>query len=500
LEIWGDVRLEQFETLKAAGVQPRFFMMPRQAVGAIKAECVETIRSLPGKRVLVAVVARGEGMEIPEGSEEIPLPDRDRPSIRAEAAEIDAALRADAARLARLAHLVPACKALRAELREKADWTIAYRSALTSDRLYALMGWVPEDKAGTLAARLREVGLDAAVRLMDPGPDEQPPTLVRYPWWARPMKGLFKILGTVPGYREFDVSAAFMIALPIFSAILISDAGYGLIYLLLPILLYRRLSARGAAALAQLIIIVGACSVVWGLVTASLFGYDISSWLGLSAPLIAVDTSKQHMDILMEMSILLGAIHLSAAHLWQAKRHFPATAFLGEVGWAVFLWGMYGVVRMLLLKAPFHPAYEYLLVIGGGLAALFSRWQAKPQPFFSIRNFLHALGSNLGLGIANFPMAAVGTFGDTVSYVRLMAIGLGGSALAIAFNQMAGSLPAIGAVPVLVLGHALNVALTVIALLAHGVRLNMLEFSNNLGMQWSGYPYEPFSRTNLQEA
>jgi len=48
-------------------------------------------------------------------------------------------------------------------------------------------------------------------------------------------------------------------------------------------------------------------------------------------------------------------------------------------------------------------------------------------------------------------------------------------------------------------GHALNVALSIISLFAHGVRLNMLEFSNNLGMQWSGYPYEPFSKRLVQE-
>jgi len=445
-------------------------------------------------------VDRAREPTVPEGSTELAAPAEDRPALRKEAARLDADLRRGARRLAALARCVPAIRKERGRLQSQADWTVASRSGRGDEHLYALQGWVPEERAADLSAGLEAAGLPAAVRSMPPSDEDEPPTLIRYPWWARPMEGLFKILGTVPGYREFDVSAAFMIALPIFSAILISDAGYGLLYLLLPILLYRRLAARGTAALAQLIIIVGACSVVWGLVTASLFGYDISSWLGLSAPLIAVDTVKQHMDLLMEVSILLGAIHLSAAHLWQAKRQFPAMAFLGEVGWAVFLWGMYGVVRMLLLKTPFHPVYEYLLVIGGGLAALFSRWQANPRPGFSIRNFLHALGANLGLGVANFPLAAIGTFGDTVSYVRLMAIGLGGSALAMAFNQMAADLPIWGTIPVLILGHALNVALTVIALLAHGVRLNMLEFSNNLGMQWSGYPYEPFTRTSLQEA
>ena len=50
-----------------------------------------------------------------------------------------------------------------------------------------------------------------------------------------------------------------------------------------------------------------------------------------------------------------------------------------------------------------------------------------------------------------------------------------------------------------VLGHGLNIGLCMIALFAHGVRLNMLEFSNNLGMQWTGHVYAPFTRKAIQE-
>jgi V/A-type H+-transporting ATPase subunit I len=151
---------------------------------------------------------------------------------------------------------------------------------------------------------------------------------------------------------------------------------------------------------------------------------------------------------------------------------------------------MYGLVRMFLLKDPFDmdvfPHYPYLLIVGGAMAVLFAHPDRNPLKM-------------LGLGLANFPLSAIGTFGDTVSYVRLMAIGLAGSALAGAFNDMGGQLPWYAMIPVLMAGHALNAALSIISLFAHGVRLNMLEFSNNLGMQWSGYAYEPFSRRLAQE-
>jgi len=75
-----------------------------------------------------------------------------------------------------------------------------------------------------------------------------------------------------------------------------------------------------------------------------------------------------------------------------------------------------------------------------------------------------------------------------------MAVGLASSVLAVSFNEMAleaGFLPV--TILVLVLGHGLNIGLAMIAMFAHGVRLNMLEFCNNLGMEWAGYPYKPFS-------
>jgi V/A-type H+-transporting ATPase subunit I len=492
LAIWGETRREDLQTLQDAGVRVAFYAVPRKTVDQVQAECVQVLGPWPGRRMLVAVAAR-TAVSVPQGAEALPLPERDRPGIRAEASEIDQALARDADRLAALARLVPVMEKALPALREKAAWTLAARGALDDPHLAAIQGWAPAEKADALAARLAEAGVQAAVQASDPAPGEEPPTLIRYNWFTRPMKGLFDILGTVPGYREFDVSTVFMIFLPVFSAILISDTGYGLLYLLLPAVFYRRMAAGGAKALAQLVMAIGACSVIWGVLTCSLFGFGFAWVFGRAEPFIPVTMKKESMDLLMWISITLGAVQLSLAHLWKAKAAFPRLNFLSEAGWAAFLWGMYGVVKMLLLKDPPKPAdlpaqtyYCEMLVIGGLLAIVFAVPHRNPLKM-------------LGLGLANFPLSAIGTFGDTVSYIRLMAIGLAGSALAMVFNQMAGRLPWYVAVLILLAAHGLNVSLSIISLFAHGVRLNMLEFSNNLGMQWSGYAYEPFAKRHREE-
>ena len=99
-------------------------------------------------------------------------------------------------------------------------------------------------------------------------------------------------------------------------------------------------------------------------------------------------------------------------------------------------------------------------------------------------------------------LGVVNVFSDIVSYIRLWAVALAGSAISSTVNTMAG--PLLGhaiffvvALVLLVTGHGLNVALNVLSVIVHGVRLNTLEFSSHLGMSWSGYKYEPFREAAL---
>ena len=77
---------------------------------------------------------------------------------------------------------------------------------------------------------------------------------------------------------------------------------------------------------------------------------------------------------------------------------------------------------------------------------------------------------------------------DVVSYIRLFAVGLASFILAKTFNEMAIDigwntlLTGIIASLVLLFGHILNIILGLMAVLVHGIRLNMLEFTNHMDM------------------
>ena len=527
LETWGDVRLEQFEQLQEAGLDVKFFTIAADGVGEIEADCVQPLAVLASRRALVAVVMREGEAKLPEDCQPMPRPQRDRPSVRAEAAEIDAALKKDTSRLGQLAGLVGAMQAEHRRIEHHAELVVASRGGMADEHLYAMQGWAPVDKAETLASDLTDEELDVAVETREPTEDESPPTLIQYPKWTRPIKGLFDILGTLPGYREIDLAPFFVVAFPIFAAMLIGDAGYGLIFLLLGLLFRKKLLAKAGRAKTQLLILLGAVTVLWGVLTANYFGVTPKTvaeaggfvkqteryteidamkdgsggWASVGKTMIAVaplwkEDDKENRKLLMQICFVFGAVHLILAHLRQAVAFAPNLRFLSEVGWMSFLAGMLGVIWQLIIikktAGPWNPIIFVLLIVGAVLAIGFTHHGQR------------SLGKRIGLGVASFLLPSLASFGDTMSYIRLMAVGLASYYIADAFNDLGATVAltatwAIGAL-VLLFGHALNIGLAIIAIFAHGVRLNMLEFSSNAGVQWAGHAYAPFANADMKES
>jgi len=224
--------------------------------------------------------------------------------------------------------------------------------------------------------------------------------------------------------------------------------------------------------------------------------------LMVSAGLLWSHDPEKARALIIQVSFLLGMVHLVLGHLRQAAGFAPSSKALSEIGWALVLVGMLGIIWLLfkqgmpkyfVIGETLVTASLIVLAVGYTLAVLFAFPNQPP-----IKRVL--------FGFANSLLPLLGTFGDTMSYIRLMAVGLASYYIAAAFNglgaMVAGDSPILWVVgvPVIVFGHALNIGLAVIAIFAHGVRLNMLEFSNNAGVQWAGYPYEPFAQPQGKES
>jgi V/A-type H+-transporting ATPase subunit I len=365
-----------------------------------------------------------------------------------------------------------------------------------------------------------------AVYAADPGPDDRPPTLTRNSKFVSLIKPLFDFIGTIPGYREFDVSPSYLIFFSIFFAMIYGDAAYGSIILVASAvigLLIRRKTGKMPAAL-KLFCWLGFCTIIWGAINGAWFGITpavlkplaIVSNSSFAALLNAVpgffekilhipDSVLKTMDKsqwnVQFLCFCLAIVQLVYAHLKNIKRLVkggtPGVA-VAQFGWLVMMIGLYFLVLNMLLQVNF-PHFALYLIIGGIVVYFIFANQAGGNPLV-----------NVGKSFANFLptfLNAVGSFADIISYIRLFAVGLAGTAIAQSFNALAGQVAGdfsgpvaavigriAGMVVILIFGHSLNMLMNALSVIVHGIRLNLLEYAgNHLSMEWSGYSYKPFA-------
>jgi V/A-type H+-transporting ATPase subunit I len=96
-------------------------------------------------------------------------------------------------------------------------------------------------------------------------------------------------------------------------------------------------------------------------------------------------------------------------------------------------------------------------------------------------------------------------FGDVLSYMRLFALGLASASLAMTFNDLAKdaytSIAGGGlliAILILLIGHGLNLILSLMSGVVHGLRLNYIEFYN-WGQTEEGTPFQTFARKEIKQ-
>ncbi len=420
-----------------------------------------------------------EAGPVPEGLEPVPLPGSPPAALRDELAELERDLLRDREALASLAHDPAALRALRGLGAERADLVrfLEARAALRAEGVLAVLrGYAPVRDVPRLRAAADRRGWALLVEPVDD--PAAAPTAIETPRWVRPVQAVFSLVGVVPGYGQADVSAPFLVFFSLFFAMIVGDAGYGLVFLLLTELARRTLHPpRHVVTLLRLLSV---STIVWGALSGTFFGLE-----PLPHPLthLRLDWLVQP-DNVMLLSFLIGAVHLSLAHLWNALRALPSTRALAQLGWVLVTWTMFFLARTLVLGTTFPRAMPWVVGVGVALIIVFM----TPPRELRAAWFQHAM----------LPLNLVSAFVDVVSYVRLFAVGAASFAVASAFDQMAlgtglsGPLAGLAAALILFLGHTLNILLATMGVLVHGVRLNTLEFAGHLGLEWSGHPYRPF--------
>lgn len=430
----------------------------------------------------LALVGADDDVDV-EGAEDIPLPSRPLRDIRRDVREAEKELSEATRELRAMVDALPVVMECVAQHEQDVAFQEVRFSMGEGGRVSYLQGFCPEDRIEELQLAARQHGWGIVSRV--PDKDDQVPTLLRNPAWVRPIRALFSFLHILPGYREIDISGAFLVFYSIFFAMLVGDAGYGLLFLGLTAIL-RRFAPKIPRDVTRLLGMLGVSTIIWGALTGTWFSIP-----HLPAPLAGLRIEWLRNDNnLMGLCFLLGAVHLSLAHAWIALRVGKFFLSLVETAWIAAIWTMYFAARTLIMGQAFPGWVMWMFVPAVIIILLFM------TPPKALRQEFH---KHIML-----PLTLISNFGDLVSYVRLFAVGSATAAISVAFNDMAvgdgigGVGDALVATVILLAAHGLNILLCGLAVIVHGVRLNTLEFCGHMNIQWTGFSYRPFARGALK--
>ena len=469
---WGDFDPQAIKQLSGKNIYVRFFQIPLKDIKNLPAEVVVKKISVKTGVANCALVSR-EKIEVP--FKELNLPQMGLSRMQARLVEDARVVQVIKEEVKQQTVRLESFFATRKLLEDELELHQVRRGMGQIGNFMYLTGYAPFDVTDTLLAAAKKQKWGILVG--DPSEEDNVPTLIRSPRWVALISPLFKLLEIIPGYRELDISPLFLIFFSLFFGMIIGDAGYGIIYMLLTFLLQKKFGRKIDQKIFLLLYLLTSCAVFWGLLTGTVFGQEwyLKSGLKPLAPILN-DTK-----FLQAFCFLLGAFHLSLGHLWQAIHKAPSLSALADLGWTSLLWAGFFLAKTLILNDPF-PFFGQWLIIGGiTLAILFS----SPQ-----KNILKMVGG----GLANVLLSLVNSFTDVVSYIRLFAVGLAGVAIADTVNILAADFGAsnpLVKIMIVFLGHTMNLVLAPLSVLIHGVRLNILEFSGHAGLSWSGIEYKP---------
>lgn len=468
---FGDFDPAAARALAARGLAVRLYQADPKSAPAAPPGAVLRVLSRSKEAVYFAVIGPADA-PAPVGTE-VRLPETGLGELDRQIAESESALERNRRALEVFAGDRAAVAAQAAEAEDRMALLQAAAGMGAVQRVAWLQGYCPAEDAACIRESAAQGGWGVLVET--PAEDEPVPTLIRNPRWVRPIQAVFRLVGILPGYREIDISAVFLLFFSLFFAMLVGDAGYGVLFLGLTLWARKKTGAQPNPAIA-LMLIMSFCTIVWGVLTGTWFGL---TW----RPAIPALTRN---ETVMGLCFLIGAVQLSIAHVWNIVRQRRSPQALAQLGWLAITWVMYFAANAMVLNRPFPRPMLGALAGGVALIALFM----TPPRRLKTEWFNHVM----------LPLNLVSSFVDIVSYIRLFAVGTATVSVAQAFNNIAlGGGPiglgrGIAAALILFVGHALNVVLAGMGVIVHGVRLNTLEFSGHLGMQWTGLPYRPFAR------
>lgn len=366
--------------------------------------------------------------------------------------------------------------------------TLVQTDREAGDKLMLLEGFVPTEEAPAMEVALEKEGY--YFHELDIQDGDRVPIKLKNNKFNRLYEPITKMF-SLPNYTEFDPTPLFAPFFMLFFGLCFGDGGYGLLVLLACSFFKRKVNPDFKPYL-TLFQYLGLAAIIVGTCTGSFFGIALADVPALSK----VKDYFVSSDNLMTFSIVIGLVQIifgKTVAAFKMKAQKGVKYSIAPFAWVFVITALalaFGL-PMLNLQLPetVKTVFIGIAVIGLVVAYLYN------SPGKNI--FL-----NFGTGLWNTYNMASGLLGDTLSYIRLFAIGLTGAILGGVFNQLAVDmtegmnivLRAVCMLLILLVGHAINIGLCTISSLVHPLRLIFVEYYKNAEFEGGGKEYRPFKK------
>ena len=322
--------------------------------------------------------------------------------------------------------------------------------------------------------------------------EENPPIKFKNNKFVKMFEVLTDMYGR-PAYDGFDPTPFIAVFFLLFFALCMGDAGYGLVLILVGLLLKKVPSFKD---MAPLVVTLGGATVVVGFFLHTFFSIDIAQWKCFEGIrwLFLPDEIAGYAGG-MVLSLIIGVVHLCLAMVVKAVNTVRVNGFaasLGTLGWTLLIVGGVIVGGIALTGVLDAAVTKWIIIALGVISAI---------GIFPLNDIKRNKLANMGLGFWDTYQMVTGLLGDVLSYLRLYALGLAGSMLGMAFNDMGKMILGDGSnivlwIPFILLvliGHTLNIAMCALGAFVHPLRLNFLEFFKNSGYEAAGRKFNPLT-------
>ena len=520
---WGEFDPGLIEKLSAGGIKIRFFKTePRKFAALDREACViEPVLRLPD--IVYFIVADRTEHSTLDAMELFP-PCRSLREIHAASDSLKkkiAAVQADVGDLARHREALAAYYRRQHDLHRRLSTALDLQEQ-AGGSLISLTGWLPAEKEKSLAVFLNR--FSAWYSFDDPAPEDDVPVLLKNNAFNRLFEPITKLF-SLPVYSEVDPTPFFAPFFSLYVGLCMGDVGYGAIIFTAAVMAFKRRAEKYRPA-CKLLMILGGSTMLGGMLLNSFFGMTIFGSPGVPggfipwgapyfAPLTPLPGPRGTIFPMMSFALLLGFLQVMLALTLRSISCIKNSGFVfglqpisymlcicGSIIWAAhtnFL--KLGVADFTIGSAKLGllimavPLIAGKVMTWGGLALL-----------FCFNNPDKKIGLRLPLGIWELYGFATGILGDILSYLRLFALGLSGGLLGASFNKIAfmlitrddvvhyGSPLIVGTILLLIVGHMLNLILSIVGAFVHPLRLTFVEFYKNLDFKGGGKPYAPLSK------